>query len=73
MKRERDKNRVDRDTTSVVPSMGVRAGAGRENHDTPYGVTFVLPFYDDCELCFAAFQKGELVHGCRCVLHQADD
>ncbi len=35
-------------------------------------LTFTLPFYDDCVLCWVRFEHGFYVSGCRCVEHQVN-
>ncbi len=63
--RKRNQNRARREGHDVLPSMGVRAGAGVKVEDE----VFELPFFDECTQCFVHFRSGEQVDACMCLSH----
>ncbi len=68
----RDRNKVltPRDTSGRLGLEGERTrDEGTENSSQ----TFVLPLYEDCELCWARFENGVLQAACKCVMTQVDD
>ncbi len=65
MMRKRDRNKAGHGAPSVVPSMGVRAGAGRETVDEE-GI-FDLPLFEHNGYCFVSFKSGKQVDCCECL------
>ena len=58
------KRGVDRHHRDVVPSVGVRAGAGAKDDSLE---VLELPHFDTCVGCFASFRYGRVVDSCECI------
>ncbi len=51
----------------MVPSMGVRAGAGAKTKLGDETGRFVLPFYEHTGSCFVSFKSGIQDDACICL------
>ncbi len=70
MTRERDQNAAANPRTPRVRDrVGGRDTAEAED-DAPQGLSFQLPLFPRCKLCWARFEDGAYVAGCECVEEQ---
>ncbi len=67
---------LGRDRNKVLTRKGHSDRLGQEGERTSDEgteiLTFKLPLFDDCQLCWARFVDGSFVYGCECVVHQVE-
>ncbi len=67
---------LGRDRNKVLTRKGHSDRLGQEGERTSdegtEKSTYMLPWFDDCELCWARFDNGVLTYGCKCVMFQAE-
>ncbi len=67
------KEGVDKAHRREYARAGRRKDEDEENVSRETDLTFVLPYYEDCELCWARFENGAFTCGCKCVTVQVED